>query len=330
RTRAFDELCRAFREKSYPHRAVLEGSCLSDMAQLWLEPPRARKGSVRAKERPTVYVAGPHKNVAANNSVRDVLVDAGFDVKVPFAEVRKQKSAIGSGRPERIRAICMKAIDQSDFIAVDLDAYGLDTAWEIGYAEGIGKRVVGYNRDVFLISEQRLINRRLYNENFMHGWSTQTVFNDLEKLAEACTGRSVYIGGSFSNPSLESILSQNLLARAKHVVFPRDQVDERNLLPRDYPLAERGETNSLLEDSEVLVVALPRYGMDCSWQIGLASALGKNVIGILLDDDGVEGVRQSFWDHWMHGWRTKIRVTGEHELAAVLSGLTSYIDAKTS
>lgn len=76
----------------------------------------------------------------------------------------------------------------------------------------------------------------------------------------------------------------------------------------------------------MVVVALPRYGMDCSWQIGFATAKNKQVCGILLDDDGIELTRQSFWEHWMHAWKSKIRVTGNVELRAVLRGLSDELD----
>ena len=66
---------------------------------------------------------------------------------------------------------------------------------------------------------------------------------------------------------------------------------------------------------------LPRYGMDVSWQIGYATALGKEIIGILLTDDKKELGKASFWDHWMHSWKNKLRATGISELRVILKGL---------
>jgi nucleoside 2-deoxyribosyltransferase len=91
----------------------------------------------------------------------------------------------------------MGAIQSSKILVVDLDKYGLDTAWEVGYAEGLGKRVIGYNEDEGATTNERFINRRIYSDNFMHGWQNQTIFSDLTELANHCQGKIVYICGSF-------------------------------------------------------------------------------------------------------------------------------------
>lgn len=320
KTKSFDELLATFRAKCVSYRAIVETSCLRDISMMFTTFHANEAQETSSSQWATVYIAAPHRNIARDTAIKEALAHAGFIVKLPFEEVSTRRLQTGIDRPDAIRSVCIDAIDTSQFIVVDLDTYGLDTAWELGYAEGLGRRVIGYNEDVFLTTDERHINRRKYRHNFMHGWERQAVYRDMTSLAQACSGKVVYIAGSFSNAQLEAPINSALTASAKSVIFPKHYVDNQSQLPRDYPLAERGETNRLLEGADIVLVVLPRYGMDSSWQIGFATAKNKEIIGVLLIDDGIELTRQSFWDHWMHAWKSKVRVTGLGELRAVLQG----------
>jgi len=267
----------------------------------------------------TVYFAAPHRNTARNSSIAETVRKAGILVKLPFEEVYK---TYGTGTPsdhEGIRSICMNAIIASDGMIVDADYYGLDTAWEIGFADGLGKFVTGLNESLSLMSESRLIHRRVYSDNFMHGWSRQTVFDKIEDIGSACSEKTVYICGPFHNDLLSQI-KDGLLGKAKRVVFPRDFVPEEVSMPRDYPLNARTHAINQIDACDVLLVVLPRYGMDSAWQIGYATAKNKEIVGLRLKDDNNIGDYKSLWDHWMHGWREKDIVTGAPKLCAMMKG----------
>jgi nucleoside 2-deoxyribosyltransferase len=321
KTKSFDELIDNFRIKCKSYSEVIKNSCLYGLAEMFDRAPPVSVSYAPAQPL-TVYIAAPHKNIQKNERIQSALQRNGFSVKLPFEEVTRRRLSEDINKPEKIRAVCIEAIDVSQFVAVDLDTYGLDTAWELGYAEGLGKRIVGFNKDLFLTTDERYVNRRRYDHNFMHGWGHQKIFSDLTSAAKACENKVVYICGSFANSEIERLDTGPLVNSAKKIIFPKNYVDNQNRFPKDYPLAERGETNRLLADSDIVLVALPRYGMDSSWQIGFATAKGKTIFGVMLKDDGVEFVRQSFWDHWMHGWKSKIRVTGSDELCSVLLGFT--------
>jgi nucleoside 2-deoxyribosyltransferase len=321
RTKSFDDLISNFRAKCANYQAVIETSCLHDVSRMF-HLSHTTEQPVRQHSTGTVYIAAPHRNVAKNNVMKEALQQAGFDIRLPYDEVSKRRIAAGADRPDVIRSICIDAINASEYVVVDLDTYGLDTAWELGYAEGLGRRVIGYNQDVFLTTDARHINRREYRHNFMHGWERQTIYTDVRSVATTCKDKVVYVVGSFSNTQLETVGAGPLATSARTLILPKHYVDNQNQLPRDYPLAERTETNRLLEEADVVLVALPRYGMDSAWQIGYATAKAKQIIGLVLEDDGVELSRQSFWDHWMHAWKSKIRVTGLAELRTVLYGFT--------
>lgn len=268
-----------------------------------------------------VYLAAPHRNESRNDKIADRLTQAGFSVKVPRREVEDQLVRKGIDAPEKVREVCIQAIEASDCVVVDLDTYGLDTAWEIGYAEGLGTRIIGVNDDPVLITEGRLVRRRLYNYNIMHGWETQEVFNDIDSAAIECTDKGIYVCGSFKNLALEKLAGSSILNSAKRLILPKEHLRHKDLLPRDYPIAERRLTNQLLLDAQIVLIALPSYGMDTSWQIGFATAKRKQIIGLVLNDDEERPIEiASFWDHWMHGWKSKLRVMNLDDLCVVLRG----------
>jgi nucleoside 2-deoxyribosyltransferase len=322
-SRASDELIKTFRKKVANYAEVAEGSCLFSISELYHNATPTRGRVVTPSDTLTTYLAAPHKNIAKNHKLKTALTRSGMAVKVPYEEVVTSGRQHGKADPSTIRNICIAAIDQSDVLIVDLDTYGLDTAWEIGYGEGSGKEVIGYNEDVFLTTDERHINRRLYRENFMHGWEAQRVCTEVEEILDAVKGKRVYMCGPFSHMPIDRTTSNLIATSANIITNPKDYLAEQKSLPRDYPLADRGETNRLLKESDILLVSLPRYGMDSAWQIGYAAALGKEIIGWVRQDDGREYARQSFWDHWMHGWKSKAHVVGVTDLLALVTGIAA-------
>ena len=251
-----------------------------------------------------------------NNGVAQALRQADISVRVPLEEVERAGVAESIDNAKQIRAICIRAIDDSTTMIVDLDSYGLDTAWELGYAEGKGKRIIGYNLDIQKSTDPQPVNRRHYSQNFMHGWGDTLVYEDPTALVPFCSGKTVYVCGSFNNAEIARLTKSELERVARKLVIPAKHVSASAALPREYPLRDRESTNRLLASADVVLVVLPRYGMDAAWQIGYAAALGKPMIGLLRRDDKREIVNQSFWDHWMHGWKQKPHHTSLHDLVA--------------
>lgn len=297
-----------------------EQSCLYELGKMF-HGASGNVGQVNVEQR-KIYISAPHRNVRINNKLGTLLRKDGFQVAIPYEEVRKQGLREEKRAAATIRNICIRSIDECDIVVVDLTHYGMDSAWEIGYAEAKGKRIVGYNAERILSDEQRFINRRLYEENFMHGWDHQEVFQSIAEAKSAIKGKIVYMCGSFKNKEIKELAGKKLGKLAREMIFPMKYLDSVTGLPSDYPLSDRIETNNLLMKSDVIMVALPRYGMDVSWQLGYATAHKKKIIGLHMNDDGRSGTKQSMWDHWMHGWKEKIRVIGPGDLKSVLHGLT--------
>jgi nucleoside 2-deoxyribosyltransferase len=304
--------------------AVIRHSCVSYFANIC--PGRQAQGdeynqSMRAayakKPKRSAYFAAPHKNVQHNTAIADELKKIGIGVKLPHDEVER---VYGIGMPSRprVRQVCIDAILSSDWLIVDADRYGLDCAWEIGFADGLGKYVIGLNEDLSLMSEPRMINRRQYLDNFMHGWDDQTIFETVEQVAELFRTKVIYICGPFKNKVMLSNIKQDLESRALKVIFPMDNVPDA--APKDYPLRTRDNAIHQIDAADVVLVILPRYGMDSSWQIGYATAKKKEIVGLMTPDDNAESVFHSLWDQLMHGWREKDILTGMPKLRAAMEG----------
>ena len=150
-----------------------------------------------AQDKPVVYLGAPHKNVRRNHEARKTLESYGIEVNVPEDLVKKRVSG-GHVSGGVIRSICIGAIRQSSAVVVDLDTYGLDTAWEIGFAEGLEKPVIGFSRDQKTIIDRRFVNLRHHRDNFMHGWDESGFSESLDDIAGRCSGRSVHVCGTFS------------------------------------------------------------------------------------------------------------------------------------
>ncbi len=161
--------------------------------------------------------------------------------------------------------------------------------------------------------------RKLYVENFMHGRSESNT--SLDQLMPACRGKVVYVSGSFRNEQAMQQLKQSALREiASRVIFPKDLIDLGKTFPHHYPWEAREQAIGLLAAADVVLVILPRYGVDTSWQVGYASALNKPLLGWVTAPTGNEVENAPIWDHWMHGWKEKLTTTRLSEVAAVIRG----------
>lgn len=90
---------------------------------------------------PNAYLCGSIANAGVNALVADELRLAGFEVFDPCTIHPQDMEKLHF--PEEVFATCRRAIERCDALLVFLDSYGKDSAWEIGFALGLGKRVVG-------------------------------------------------------------------------------------------------------------------------------------------------------------------------------------------
>lgn len=269
---------------------------------------------------PTIYWAAPHGNIISNNEAKDNLHRHGIKVNLPHNLVLDQIHDTRNMTSENIRKICIQAINNSNMIVVDLDAYGLDSAWEIGYAESKNIPVIGVSRDGNLY-RKRPVNCRLYEENFMHGWPNKIIKNKLNELKEYCVGKKVCICSPFKNEAAMKSLRNSTLSRvADKFILPMDTPEISPTSLKHYPMRARNHTIDLMKDSDVALVVLPRYGMDTAWQIGYAYGEGKTIIGWQAPEYGVPIKESSILDHWMHGWGEKPKIIGLDKLAALIVG----------
>lgn len=277
----------------------------------------------------SVYWAAPHGNFTRNRRVRDALGAEEFSVKLPEIIIQENERIEGKKLDDAgIRELCISAIKECHCLVGDLDRYGLDSAWEIGFAEARGLRVFGLTQDPGGSLDPRTANRRSYEQNFMHGWREHAVFRDVEELATHCTDKKVYICGSFRNEAALQVIRQSRLKEhAQKVIVPKDEINRTLGISSDHEITWKSSFRArkmavdLLRESNVIVVLLPNYGMDTAWQIGFAEGHNLQVMGLVLSQVGGPSSEDlPFWAHWMHNWESKITVTSLEELIALLHG----------
>jgi len=127
---------------------------------------------------PYAYIAGPLFDEGERwwiGQVEATVVAAGYQTFLPHRD-NPPKTA---DNVDVIFRNDVDGLDRSDLVVASLNGITTDdgTAWEIGYAIGTGKRVIGLHTDW---------RRRFDNEivNLMIECSVETIVRSLEELAE--------------------------------------------------------------------------------------------------------------------------------------------------
>jgi len=125
------------------------------------------------------YIAGPLFNEGErfwNGEINSRVSKAGFTTYVP------QRDGIKLQHKSDVRKIFeedKKAVSQADLIVANLDGMDVDagTGWELGFAHGLGKHVVGVYTDWRLHFKWQTVN-------LMIQCSVDKLVNSLEELDE--------------------------------------------------------------------------------------------------------------------------------------------------
>jgi predicted nucleotide-binding protein/nucleoside 2-deoxyribosyltransferase len=308
-----------YRDEGFPALAPSLENVVARIRQRMDElgpPPR------RGSRPPTVYWCGPHGN-PHNIQAAAVLERYGIAVNMPSQLARIDPSMSVRERSVMLRGICCRAIRESDLVVVDLDSYGLDSAWEMGFAEASGVRILGVSSNAEAVDEERLVNKRPYHENPMHGWDQSFVSRDLDQIAQRCEDKIVYLCCPLRTTDVIETVRESAIGRsARRLIVSMDFLTFGQE-PRDYAWRSRTATLRHIQESDVLLTILPRYGMDTAWLLGYAKACGKETVGWVGPVSESATSRAQFLDHWTHGWKQKTWVTDLRDLAALIKGLAA-------
>jgi predicted acylesterase/phospholipase RssA/nucleoside 2-deoxyribosyltransferase len=282
----------------------------------------ARKDPGRRRSKPVVYWCGPHGE-RSNYDIKMALENHGFEVKLPDDLASDLSPGLASTeRAAHIQRICCEAIAESDVVAVNLDSYGLDSAWEMGYAEANEKLIIGLDRSEDLLGVARKVNKRLYRDNFMHGWDRAYTSPHLDQIARRCAGKVVYLFCPYKNEdAIKLIQESSVSSSSADLIISNQRLGLDPEKPRGYSREARGRAIQFLRQADVILTVLPRYGMDTAWKLGYAEALGKELIGWNATEFGGETSEANYLDHWMHGWRKKPVVSTIADLARFVRGI---------
>jgi nucleoside 2-deoxyribosyltransferase len=118
-------------------------------------------------EAKTIYLAGPLFSNAErqwNKKLRDYLEqNTDYNVYLPQDKCEELDPKNKEGDRKKLFRICEKGVQDADIVVAILDGADVDsgTAWEVGYARGIGKKIIGIRTD-FRLCEVVNVNIMLF------------------------------------------------------------------------------------------------------------------------------------------------------------------------
>lgn len=267
-----------------------------------------------------IYICSPHRLTETNEKIANALADLGNTVYLP-QDFCKEEDENGDHRT--IRKKCIESIENAHIFLMYLDEYGMDSSWELGYAEKAGKKIIGLSLDSQKLNTPKIPNPRKAWDNWMHGWHDREVINLLTDLTDKISDKKVYFSVPIRLKENITLLENQLRPYCKKIYFPWD-IEDINILstPRQNWINYRLKCINAIEDSEVFLMNLNDYGMDSSWELGYAEKAGKQIIGLNLNNEKIctQNILKPklVWDNWMHGWREKSIIHGIDMLGNLL------------
>jgi len=100
----------------------------------------------KTKKKIKIYLAGRTSFVKKHENLKNYLLDKlDCEIFLPHelvsVDVPKEKL------PEEAFTNCIEHMNEADIIVADINIYGKDTAWEIGYCFGLNKKIIGYAKN---------------------------------------------------------------------------------------------------------------------------------------------------------------------------------------
>jgi len=130
------------------------------------------------KSRIRIYISSTINNDTKvhNEEIAQLLEHAGlFDVCLPQNEI----PSVHHAELERwAPRYCVRYIDRADLVLLVIDSYGKDCSWEIGYAFGLRKPIVGYASDV--------INFERHKEDWMVKNAISCIMTTSWSILQSC------------------------------------------------------------------------------------------------------------------------------------------------
>ncbi|HYK05831.1 MAG TPA: nucleoside 2-deoxyribosyltransferase [Thermoanaerobaculia bacterium] len=257
-----------------------------------------------------VYWSAPHRFTPLNERVKKAALRAGVEVFVP-GDIDPDNTSLA------VRDACIGALSSVDVVIVSLDCYGMDTAWEIGFAAAREIPTVGVFEDVERRQAERQVRGGEIANHWMHDWARKPVAHRPDDLLRICSESrfaSLYVSSSTKELSrADSVMSVLAgLEPPRRVVTSRDVIHGFEKLSRaEYPPVLRDRCVEALRAANAVVVDAIDLAMNSSWEVGFADGLGTPVVGAaFLPAPTKNDVRLHLSDYWTHGWTRDNVVVG--------------------
>lgn len=139
-----------------------------------------------------VYIAGSLISEPVLREITSVLRrNKNFKVFFPLEIETLKYEMSHSVIPFEIAEQCKEWIMQSDIVLINLENFGRDTSWEVGFAEGLGKKRIGFIISNLRILEDWMVKRSIEGliclntiPDIMKVWEKDPFFNRImEKIS---------------------------------------------------------------------------------------------------------------------------------------------------
>lgn len=268
-----------------------------------------------------VYICSPHYLSEINHKIARAVIDSGNRAYLP-ADLAKTR--IPPMKSSEIRDICIQAIDDSDYFVIYLDEYGMDSSWELGYAYGSGKKIIGISFDENKLVSPKSRAAKTIWDHWMHGWKTKKVISNLSDLDSLIKSEIVYLVGPSSHKTEIDGIEKAIKHLARKVFTPTNVISEdEQKQSKQYWYKFRPMYIEAILSATIVVAYVDYYGMDSAWELGFAEKAGKQIVGVSLNPANLNKPqplsRQSTWEQWMHGWHSSTIVHNSDDLIRLLS-----------
>jgi len=93
-----------------------------------------------------IYIAGRTSFVKKHEKLKEYL-QSNLDCEVYLPHELVSVDTPKNELPNEAFTKCVEYMNKADIILADINIYGKDTSWEIGYTYGIGKKIIGFAKN---------------------------------------------------------------------------------------------------------------------------------------------------------------------------------------
>lgn len=274
-----------------------------------------------------IYISSPCRLININNQIKNILASKGNIVHLPSEFCKKEDE---DENQKNIREKCIDAIDKSDIFLLFINDYGMDSAWELGYAERSKKVIIGFRLDNEVVNTEKKCKPQSIMDHWMHDWKNKSIYVDFNELMKLSKNKRVFLS---IHTQFELMLHDKIMQlkeTCEKLYVPWELLNQEILeFPKEKSGEFRKKYKKAIEDSDIFIFFTDDYRIASAWELGYAEKgilgyaekLEKKIVGYSLDMTQTKNPKiiQPFtkWDQWILGWNCHKIISGYNDLLSI-------------